>query len=176
VSPAAPFDGHALVDALIDAEVEFVAIGGFAVIAHGYSRMTDDLDIVPAPDEQNLARLAAMLQNLDYRIVGTDELDPDELVHPDLEGLLAGGSWVLTTKHGGLDILQLVEPDLEYEALAREAITEEIYGRPVRFCGYRHLVAMKEAAGRPQDLADLVRLRAIRGEAAGDSIGESPPS
>jgi hypothetical protein len=42
-----------------------------------------------------------------------------------------------------------------------------VFEARVRFCGYRHLVAMKEAAGRDQDLVDLARLREIRGEDRG---------
>lgn len=153
-----------MVRALVEGGVEFIIIGGIAVNAHGFERKTDDLDIVPAPDAENLSRLAAVVRDLDYQIYGTDEFHPDELVHPDLEGLLAGGSWVLITKHGGFDILQYVEPGLEYEDLAAEAITEKVFGYDVQVCGHRHLVAMKEAAGRTQDMSDLQRLRKIRGE------------
>lgn len=158
------FDGRAIIEALRNGGVEFIVIGGLAVGAHGYIRGTDDLDIVPAPERQNLARLASALGELDYRISGMDDFDPDELVQPDLEGLLAGGSWVLATKHGGLDILQLVPPDLDYATLSQEAITETVFGVTVRFCSYDHLVAMKEAAGRPQDVVDIQALREIRGE------------
>lgn len=159
-------DGKALVGALVEGGVEFIVIGGIAVNAHGHLRRTDDVDIVPAPDRENLARLASVVKDLDYTIYGTDEFDPDELVHPDLEGLLAGGNWVLLTKYGGFDILQYVEPDLDYEALAEEAITADVFGFKARLCGYRHLVAMKQAAGRTQDLVDIERLREARGEEA----------
>jgi len=75
-----------------------------------------------------------------------------------------GGNFVLTTRHGRLDIMQLVGPDLEYSDLDEAAIEDEVFGHSVRFCGYDHLVAMKEAAGRPEDLLDLERLREARGE------------
>jgi hypothetical protein len=55
------FDGGALFDALARAGVRFVVIGGFAVIAHGVIRTTEDLDICPDPDPENLRRLAALL-------------------------------------------------------------------------------------------------------------------
>jgi len=63
-----------------------------------------------------------------------------------------------------LDIMQYVEPDLDYEKLAPGAIEDEVFGLTVRFCGFDDLVAMKEAAGRDEDLVDLKRLRAARGE------------
>lgn len=61
-----------------------------------------------------------------------------------------------------LDIHQHVEPETEYAELKASSIVDEVFGQRVRFCGFEHLVAMKEAAGRDQDLVDLVRLRELR--------------
>jgi hypothetical protein len=149
---------------LLDRQVEFVVIGGLAVGAHGYPRATKDVDIVPDPSPANLERLALLLNDLDYVIIGADEFEPDELVHPDVQGLTEGGSWVLQTRFGRLDILQHVAPDIEYDDLASQAIEDEVFGARIRFCSYPHLIAMKQAAGRDQDLVDLRRLRELRGE------------
>lgn len=61
VTAASPFRPDALVGAPNAAGVEFVVIGGVAAIAHGARRSTLDLDIVPAPDPENLRRLAAAM-------------------------------------------------------------------------------------------------------------------
>lgn len=159
-----PLDARSLLAALVEGGVQFIIVGGLALGAHGHPRGTRDVDIVPAPTPDNLERFADVLQKLDYEIVGTEEFESEELVQPDVEGLLGGGNWVLHTRYGRLDILQHVEPEIDYEALDSEAIEDEVFGQRVRFCGYRHLVAMKEAADRPQDRADLERLRAVRGE------------
>lgn len=158
------FDGRALLEALVREEVSFILIGGFAVIAHGYARATKDIDLVPEPTESNFDRLLTVLADLDYSILGTEEFEPDEIVHPDLEALCAGGSWVLNTRFGRLDILQFLEPDLRYEHLAEGAFWEEVFGHRIRFCSYENLILMKKAAGRAQDLADIEQLRAIRNE------------
>ncbi len=155
-------DGRSLLAALVASEVEFVVIGGLAVGAHGFPRATKDIDIVPSPEPSNLQRLATLLDELRYEIIGVEEFDPDEVVRPDLEGLLGGGSWVLRTRFGRLDILQHVEPELEYAALRADSFEDVVFGQAVRFCGYEHLIAMKEAAGRDQDLVDLARLRELR--------------
>ena len=52
--------------------VAYVLIGGFAAQQHGASRPTEDIDITPADDPENLARLAAALRDLDARIRVTD--------------------------------------------------------------------------------------------------------
>jgi hypothetical protein len=158
-----PLDAAALLKALVGHGVEFIVIGGFAVGAHGYQRATKDLDIVPAPTADNLQRLLEALNILEYRIHGVEEFDSDELVEPSLEALLAGGSWVLVTRYGRLDILQRPDPGLDYQKLERDALEAEVLGLPVRFCGYEDLVSMKLAAGRPEDRLDLERLRQAGG-------------
>lgn len=151
-----------LLRALSDHAVDFVVIGGFAVIAHGYVRATKDLDVVPDPDPENLGRLADALSTLNARIRGMEEFDEGELPQPDREGLALGGNFVLETDGGRLDILQAVEPDLTYAELARDALTIEALGRRIRVCGYDDLVAMKTAADRDEDRLDLKRLREAR--------------
>ena len=47
---------EALLGALADHDVEFVIIGGFALAAHGVVRGTKDIDIVPDPQTENVAR------------------------------------------------------------------------------------------------------------------------
>lgn len=159
-----PLDASGLLAALGDAGIDFVVIGGFAVSAHGYPRATKDLDIVPAPDAENLERLAAVLQRLNATLLGMEEFSAEEIVQPDADGLAMGGNFVLTTISGRLDVMQVVAPDLEFGDLADASVEDEVFGHQVRFCGYEHLVAMKEAAGRPEDLLDLERLRQARGE------------
>jgi hypothetical protein len=159
-----PLDGESLLAILEESGVEFIVIGGFAVSAHGHLRATKDLDIVPDPDPENLARLAEALERLGAQVQGVEEFSEDEVVQPDAEGLRLGGNFVLNTNHGRLDILQLVAPDLGYGELRAAAIEDLVFGHRVRFCGFDDLVTMKEAAGRPEDLIDLRRLREARGE------------
>src|SRR5665811_1060885 len=140
-------DSEGLLSALEAAEIRFVVIGGFAVGAHGYPRATKDLDIVPDPDPENLERLASLLTDLNASVLGTEEFAKDEVVQPDADGLAMGGNFVLATSHGRLDIMQLIGPDLEYADLDSAAVEDEVFGHRVRFCGFDHLIAMKEAAG-----------------------------
>ncbi len=157
-----PLNVEGLLAALEEADVRFVVIGGFAVGAHGYPRATKDLDIVPDPDRENLARLAAALSDLDASVLGMEEFAEEEVVQPDAAGLEMGGNFVLATSRGRLDVMQLIGPDLEYADLDSAAVEDEVFGHRVRFCGFDHLVAMKEAAGRPEDEVDLRRLRESR--------------
>jgi hypothetical protein len=157
-----PLDVEGLLAALEGAEVDFVVIGGFAVGAHGFPRATKDLDIVPDPDPENLARLASVLSALEASVLGMEEFSEVEVPQPDADGLAMGGNFVLATSRGRLDVMQIIGPDLEYSDLDRAAVEDEVFGHRVRFCGFDHLVAMKESAGRPEDMIDLQRLRESR--------------
>jgi hypothetical protein len=85
-------DLNAILEELVRGDVEFLVIGGVAVGYHGHIRATKDLDIVPAPDAANLARLARTLEGLDTEIEGAEESENEELPDPlDPEALALGG-------------------------------------------------------------------------------------
>jgi hypothetical protein len=145
--------------------IEHIVVGGWAVAAHGFVRVTKDLDIVPNPAAENLERLARMLQDLHATVLDTGDFKPEEVpADPTSAADLAmGGNFCLLTDIGRLDVMQwLSGVDFEdlYAELDHETIESSIDGVPVRVCGLEHLLAMKRAAGRPQDLKDLEQLGA----------------
>jgi predicted nucleotidyltransferase len=150
---------------LTRADVEFLIIGGVAVGFHGYVRATKDVDIVPAPDPQNLERLTQVLRELDAQIEGAEDFENEEFPDPlDPEALALGGNWVLSTRLGRFDIMQWIGEEELWGKLFPAAIEAEIDGLPIKVVSYRDLVALKKMANRPEDLTDLQRLRQARGE------------
>jgi hypothetical protein len=152
-----------LLRALHERGVEYIVVGGFAVNAHGFIRVTKDLDIVPSPTRDNLERLAKLLRDLHAAVLDTDDFDSEEIpADPtrtvDLE---MGGNFCLLTDLGRIDIMQWlggIDFDDLYAALDPGAIESSIDGVRVAVCGLDDLRAMKRAAGRPEDLKDLERL------------------
>lgn len=148
---------------LHERDIEHIVVGGFAVNAHGYIRVTKDLDIVPNPAGENLEKLAEALRDIDATILDTGDFKPEELpADPTRPSDLAlGGNFCLLTNLGRLDVMQWlsgIETDDLYAEFDPEAADGSLEGVPVRVCGLEHLRAMKRAAGRPQDLEDLRRL------------------
>lgn len=163
MSALRPFE---ILRALQRHDVAFVVIGGFSLAAHGAQRGTKDVDIVPDPDRANLARLGRALSELRAR-VDLKDLDASELgIEPDADGLALGGNWVLETESGLLDVLQDVAGVRGYEQLREGAIELRLeqLDAPLLCAGLDDLIAMKTAAGRPQDLIDVNDLLRARGE------------
>ncbi|HWY18875.1 MAG TPA: hypothetical protein VNY27_09230 [Solirubrobacteraceae bacterium] len=126
-------------------------------------RTSKDLDVVPNPARENLERLAAALADINAVDDEAGDFDPDEIPMSALcvEDLSQGGNFCLATDLGRLDVFQWVsgvEANDLYAELDREALAGSVEGVPLRVCGLEHLRAMKRAAGRPQDQADLERL------------------
>jgi predicted nucleotidyltransferase len=158
-------DINAILEELVRGGVEFLVIGGVAVGYHGHVRATKDVDVVPAPDPANLARLARTLERLDAEIEGAEEFENEELPDPlDPEALALGGNWVLRTRLGRLDVMQWIGDQALWEALSPTATDDKIAGLPIKMVSYEDLVKLKEQAGRPEDLIDLQRLRQAREE------------
>jgi len=163
VAPELDIEG--ILEALVEAGVEFLVIGGVAVGFHGFVRATKDVDVVPSPDPENLQRLAGVLEHLNAEIEGGEEFDDAELPDPlDPAALALGGNWVLRTRLGRFDVMQWIGDDALWEKLSPAAISAEIGKLKVQVVGYEDLVALKQQAGRPEDLTDLRRLSQARGE------------
>ena len=149
--------------ALTNAQVEFIVIGGVAVGVHGFVRATKDLDIVPQPTHENLARLARLLREIDAQHVGLGDFSPAEFPYDptDPTQLAEGANFRLESSLGPIDVMQWVagiEASVAYSELATQAISVAFRDAQIRVCGLEHLRAMKRAAGRPQDLEDLRQL------------------
>ncbi|MGH2916978.1 MAG: hypothetical protein ACRDLS_00015 [Solirubrobacteraceae bacterium] len=156
-------DPQPLLRFLDNNDVAHIIIGGVAVAAHGYPRPTQDLDIVPRPDHENLTRLAAALTELHAVPAELGDFDANEVPMDatDVDDLTAGGNFRVQTDLGPLDVMQWVagiEADDLYGELEREALSFTLDGLALRTCGLAHLRAMKQAAGRARDLDDLEHL------------------
>lgn len=148
--------------ALAGVGVEFVVIGGLAVMAHGYIRATEDADVVADPAPQNLARLSRVLREIEADLPGAD---PAGLDPTSVQALSAGANSRFMTRHGLLHVVQSPAGGLSYRELREEAIEAPLEkDLVVVVCSYEHLVTMKRASGRPMDLIDLEALERAREE------------
>ncbi len=150
------FDLRSLLEALQQHDVSFIVIGGVAVGAHGFIRGTEDLDVVPDPDPDNLKRLTVALEALEATLptVGGRQFDPSS----DAGVIQRGGNVTATTRFGALDVVQLAQGVPSYSQLSEDAIESDMLGIPVRICSLSRLRQMKQAQNRTRDQLDLENL------------------
>ncbi len=147
-----PLDAAAILQVLAEEEIEYVIIGGLAVQAHGHTRTTQDLDLVPNPDPDNLCRLASALVALHARPAGADAPVPEPLEIP------SAGVLELDTDQGGIDIHLAPPGAAPFTQLRSRSLKLDLGEHQVLVAGRDDLIAMKRASGRPIDRSDILAL------------------
>lgn len=144
---------------LLDGGVDFVIVGGIAVIMQGAPRFTKDLDICYSTESENLDRLGTVLIALKARLRGVEDEVP---FIPDGRTLRHTQILTLSTVDGNLDLLVRPDGSPTFSSLKARADEMDASGLKVRIASVADLIAMKRASGRPQDLVDLETLEIIR--------------
>lgn len=143
-------------------DVEFIVIGGVAARLRGAPLLTEDVDVAPARDAANLARLADALSELGAALrTPHDEGGVPVPVEPDM--LATAESWTLVTTAGPLDLVFVPAGSEGYDDLARDAEWLLVAVDPelrVLVASLRDVIRTKEATGRAKDRAALPMLRA----------------
>jgi len=142
---------------LAQGQVEFVVVGGVSAILQGAEVSTLDLDICYRRTPENLARLAQVLAPLQPRLRG---LPPDLPFIFDERALQLGSNFTLLIGTESLDLLGVMSAIGGYEQVIGDANEIIVGSHPVKLLSLTHLIATKEAAGRPKDKAVLPLLRA----------------
>ena len=131
--------------------VEYVLVGGFAVILHGMPRHTMDIDLFVRLEEENVARLRQALDAI-YNDADISEITYSELVeYPVIRyGSPTGTVIDIMTKQGEL----ISYDDLEFRAI-------DVEGQNIRVATPETLLKMKEGSLRPGDQQDANFCRRI---------------
>ncbi len=148
------FDPQAIFAALHAHGVDYVIVGGIAVQAHGHVRMTNDIDLMPAPTRENLDRLAEALNALHARVLNPGA----EHLKIDADMLPRATLWQLSTPHGDIDVLHQAPGSPPYPQLRARSLLISLAGGQIPIASRDDLVRMKRASGRPIDIADIAAL------------------
>jgi hypothetical protein len=152
-------DASALLHLLHTHKVEFVVIGGLAMIAHGSAHITRDLDVCYRRSPENLAALAAALSEAAPYLRGAPPGLPFRLDVPTVQ---AGLNFTLVTTHGDLDLLGEVSGVGSFDQVLAESVELTMFGLSVRFLSLDGLIAAKKAAGRGKDRQHLLELEELK--------------
>jgi hypothetical protein len=152
--------------ALQAAGIRYLVVGGVAVVAHGYQRLTHDLDLVLDLEADSLSDVLTALKGLGYRPrVPVDLLD---FANPALRL-----QWTQEKGMKVFNIFSALYPDVSIDLFPKIPFSfpheyahakwqEMAPGLQVPVVALERLVQMKLEANRPQDQIDVEKLKKIQ--------------
>ena len=167
---------YELLATLSSGKIDYVLVGGLAVALHGYQRVTMDVDVVLALDDDNLAKFVDCAKSAGLKPVlpiPIDALRDAALIdqwHREkgmLSFALRGPDMMATV----IDVL--VRPVVSYDELKRNAATKRIGPLSIPVASIDDLITLKTGTGRSKDALDIEELRRIKPQLAEGQNGQS---
>ena len=154
---------EAIVSALNKAEATYLIVGGLAVNAHGFVRLTRDVDIVLQLDPGNVNRGLSALFNIGYQM--SIPARPQDFANPETredwrqsKGMITLKLWSDKHQRTPIDIFVYEPFDFTNEFATAMAV-EVCPGLLTRVVSLETLLKMKRDAGHTQDLIDIEELQ-----------------
>lgn len=147
------------------AGVRYVVVGGLATVLHGYARLTADVDLAVdlAPEEATKMIRTLVAKGFRPQV----PVPPEAFADPDAREVWLRDkhmlAFSLVDQVNPMRVVDLLlKPDVPFEELLDRSEEVVLNSTTVRIASIDDLIALKRHAGRPQDLADIEQLEAIR--------------
>ena len=142
-------DFRDFISALNNNEVEYILVGGYSVILHGYSRTTGDLDIWVDKKRENYFKLVKAFR--EFKMSVFDMTEDNFLQKQELNVFTFG------RPPSGIDIMTDVK-GLNFNEAFKTSQIVEVANLKIRLIELDQLLKAKKAAGRHKDLDDIENL------------------
>ena len=142
-------DFRDFIQALNHQNVEYLLVGGYAVILHGYRRATGDMDIWVNRTKENYQKLTRAFSEFGLPLFDMTE---EKFLNPDSVDVFSFGRPPVS-----IDILTQLKGVKFNEAYPHAQIFED-ESLHLRFIELSNLITAKKAAGRYKDLDDIEKL------------------
>jgi hypothetical protein len=134
-------------------EVDYLLIGGVAVVFHGYTRSTADLDFWYNPTINNFEKIINAIKEY-----GIDVSELEKIVFDPKKTFLRFPTSVFQT-----EFLPTIPGDISFKAAKENAEVLTINNTQVFVIGYDDLIKNKTSTNRLKDQADVEELAKRRG-------------
>ncbi len=144
--------------------IRYAVAGGVALVLHGVVRFTADLDLIVDLEPENLRRFVQAMTELGYR--PRNPVKADEFLDPAVRA-----GW---KRDNNMEVFSFVDPaqpinlidvfieeKIPFREVFQEIAQMGAKGITIPVVSLRHLKMLKQAAGRPQDLADIAAIDAL---------------
>jgi hypothetical protein len=137
---------------LLNHKVNFLLVGGYAVIFHGYKRTTGDMDLWIEPNDENKERLLIVLKEFDF-----NSEDIEHISQLDFTKHLAFHFWEEPER---VDCITYVS-NVNFEEAFASKVIADIEGIQIPIIQYQHLIQSKISSERLKDHADVEELQKV---------------
>lgn len=141
-----------LLKSLIKHQVNFLLIGGYAVIYYGYKRTTGDMDLWFEPNNENKLKIIEVLKEFDFDKEGINHIS-----QLDFTKHLAFHFWEEPER---VDCLTRIS-NVDFDDAFKQKTIADIEGISVPIIQYKHLIMSKMSTDRLKDKADIEELQKI---------------
>jgi hypothetical protein len=155
-----------IVKALNQAQVQYLIVGGLAVNAHGFVRLTRDVDLVLRLTPDNAILGLQTLIGIGYQLAVP--VKPEDFANSlqrekwrNEKHMLVLKLWSDEHRRTPIDVFVYEPFDFEKE-IKSAAFLEVETGITAPVVSLPTLIEMKRTAGRPQDLIDIVELERVQ--------------
>lgn len=149
-----------LLKRLLDNEIDFVLIGGFAGVVHGATQVTQDLDICAILSEDQIEKLRYALKDLSPIHRMNRQAKISFLERPQKGEILQ--NLCLETTAGVLDVIQEVIGVGDFNTLKKNSDEIELFGKRCKVISLDDLIIAKKNLNRDKDKSILNELLALK--------------
>ena len=152
-------DATEMLRRLNDQGVEYVVIGGLAMVTHGASIVTEDLDICYRRTQANFEALEKAFTDLHVQLRDAPSGLPFRLDAPTIHAAL---NFTLNTDLGPVDLIGEVAGIGQYDAVFALSDVLKISEMEIHVLSLEGLISAKKAAGRLKDRLHLLELEELK--------------
>lgn len=136
---------------LLESEVDFMLVGGYAVALHGWPRTTFDIDFWILANPENAKSVMRAIRAFGAPLMNLTEEDFHK----------PGMVFQIGVPPQRIDIISAIS-GLDYAEASRRAVKMTVDGLEVKVISLDDLIVNKRASGRPKDIADALALEKLK--------------
>lgn len=139
-----------LLKKLLESNIDFVIVGGFAGVVHGATQVTQDLDICLLIDDKKINALRQCLKDIHpkHRMLPQK---PSFLEIPESTKNIK--NIYLETDLGVVDIISEVTNVGDFKRVEKKSISVSLFGHNCKVISLDDLIEVKKNLGRAKDIA-----------------------
>lgn len=151
-------------DKLNRSHIDYIVVGGVALVLHGVVRLTADLDLMVHLKHHNLEKFVSVMKELGYSpkmpVKAEDFIDPKVRMKWIQEKNMKVFSFY--HPHQAIYLIDVfVNEPISYKQIQEDSVIIKAGNINIPIVSKRNLIKLKRISGRPQDIADIAALEEL---------------